>query len=150
MAKITSRTKLILENFPDQREWISPMFVVLNEFIQDVINTLNGGITFADNILGKEADADFVFINNTASLPKIKWDKVSPPRSLSVVAAYEAVSPGGGSPPRDFNPAILLVSWGLDSQNFITINDAVKVTSAGGVTGLTSQNRYRIRFRINP
>ncbi len=150
MSKVPSTTKLVVESFPDQREWISPMFFVLNKFIQDVIRALNNGLSFADNIQGKEQDLDFVFLNNSASLPKIRWDMISPPKALEVVSAYEASPVSAGEVPRNFDATIVQLAWYLDSQNFINFKDAVKLSSAGGATGLTSQNRYRIRVRITP
>lgn len=159
MSKFSATQKLVVENFPDQREWISPMFSVLNKFIQDSIKVLTNGISFADNIQGKEYESDFVFVNNTTSLPKVRWDILIPPKALSVVSAYEAVPPATGDIANAFSPVIILVAWALDAQNFVQLTDAVKVNSIAPVagvaqpaviTGLVPSNRYKIKVRITP
>lgn len=150
MGKINATTKLIVENFPDQREWISPMFNVLNDFIQNVVSAINGGLSFTDNLQGRDQEIDFSYVTVANSIPKIKWEMTAPPKALQVVSAYEAAPVSAGEVARNFSPAIILLSWGLNAQNFIVINDAVKITSSGGVTSLTSTNRYKIRVRITP
>jgi len=68
--KIPVAQRLIVEDFPEQRSWISPMFSVLNKFITFVYQALNGGLIFSDNISGQEQLFDFVYTSPTASFPK--------------------------------------------------------------------------------
>jgi len=146
--RIPSTQKVRIEDFPDQKEWITPLVSVVNKFINDVIASVNGGIEFEKNVLGVEKDFDFVYISHTLSLPLVfKWTLALPPKSLVIASSGENVPTSN----RDFSPIIALASWSLNPANEISISDIVKLTgSPAAVSALTAGNRYKIKVRITP
>lgn len=146
MSRIPATTKLVTENFPEQRSWIGPMFSIINKFIQDVVGAVNGGLEFQTNFYGKEIDLDFVYVSAALSLPSITWDLKSPPRALSVVSAYDNTPTTN----RAFSPIILNLGWQLNQDNQVEISDVVQLSSSGGISGLTVGKRYKIKVRITP
>ena len=50
MAQLPQLKRLLIEDFPDQQEWISKLILPLNEFMQNVINALNRDLTLSDNL----------------------------------------------------------------------------------------------------
>lgn len=149
MPRIPSTNKLIIEQFPNQRDWIGPMFSVVNKFIADVISTINGAIEFEKNIQGQEFEFDFVAKASGASFPQgFQWTRVNQPKALSVVAAYENASPANNN---TFASVIIVCAWKLTPENLVQITDAVKLSgNAAAVSDLTAGARYKIRVRVTP
>jgi len=143
MSRVTATDKLKAEDFPDQSSWLGPMFRIINKFIQEVVASINGGLTFSENIRGTEQEVSFKYASNAVSFPqRIKWGFTEPPRSYHLVNGTE-----NGSPIM----VILQFNYKQDSEGtFVLIEDAVKLTSGGGSTGLTSGSRYKFRIRVTP
>lgn len=142
--KIPATQRLIVEDFPEQKTWISPMFYVINRFITFVIQALNGGLSFGDNISGQEQIFDFVFSSGTASFPKkIKWKLADKPRALYVVEASEETSLTARV------AVMVLASWEFADDGTVTITDMARIDTSG-VDTLTTGKRYKIRVRVTP
>lgn len=141
MGKITFDDKLAVEQFPEQKDWIGPMFRVINDFISQVRGTLRKGITFADNTLGMEYEFDFTFQSAAISFPqKFTWDRAQVPRALQVVAAT-----GAGV------AIIAAVAWEFTAEGLVQLRDVVTLNSAGpAVAALVAGTRYKIRVRVTP
>lgn len=146
MARVSATQRLIVEDFPDQKEWIGPMFDTINEFITKVLAEVNGRVEFAQNIAGVEKELDFVFVNAATSFPQtFAWTLGLKPKALYVVSALE----NNPSVNRLFTPVIVNVAWQLNNLNQIEVTDAVKLSS-GGVSSLTASRRYKILLRVTP
>ena len=144
--RVPATTKLIAENFPEQKSWISPMFFVVNKFIQDVVRAINGGVQFGDNIQGIETLFDFVYVSHAVSLPSFTWNLINPPKAMTVISAFENVTST-----RLFSPIMVNIAWQLGINNIVSLTDIVKLTgNPAAVSQLTVGNRYQIRVRTTP
>ena len=147
MSKITSTQKLIVESVPEQREWIAPVFALINKFMSDVISSVNGGIEFSENIQGKEFEYDFVYISATASFPQtFQWSMTNAPRALTVIYSSVSRTPSAAN----YIPLHIGVVWDYSPEGFVRITDAFIISSAGGVEPLTPNYRYKIKVRVTP
>ncbi|NBW16058.1 MAG: hypothetical protein EBR82_49555, partial [Caulobacteraceae bacterium] len=144
MARISATQKLVVEDFPDQKDWIGKMLLPINDFISKVLGSVNGNIEFGSNIVGIEKELDFIYVNDATSLPqKIKWTLSQRPRAYYLVAAYEGIANVNSS----FSPVTLCANYIINQQNEVEVNGIVKLTSSG-VSSLTPQKRYKILIRI--
>jgi len=146
MSRITATQKLVVEDFPEQKDWIGRMFLPINDFITKVLGSINGNIEFGTNIIGIEKEIDFIYVNDAISLPqKMKWTLPQRPRAYYLVSAYEGLPTSTTS----FSPVTLCANYIINQQNEIEINGIVKLTSSG-VSSLTTQKRYKILIRVTP
>lgn len=146
--RIPSTQKVRIEDFPDQRDWISPLVSVLNKFIQDVIASVNNGIEFSENLMGIEKELDFVYVSHATTFPQVfRWSLAKAPKALYVVQALENVPTAS----RDFLPIMATAAWNINDANEISISDVVKLSgNAAAVSDLTVGNRYKLRVRVTP
>jgi hypothetical protein len=135
--KLRSTQKLVVEDFPEQREWIAPLFRVVNDFITDVVGAINGSIIFSENITGVERTFDFTYVSTTLPL-EFKWTLPDKPTALQVCSATEAGS-----------PIIALASWEFTEEGNVSIANLVKITGST-LAALTSGTRYKVKFRATP
>lgn len=154
MAKVSATQRLIVEDFPDQKNWIGKMFYVINDFFEKSLGAINGGLEFKQNILGQENDIDFLYSSSSVTLPlSVKWGLNKPPRAVQVVAAYagmvndslEVVSN------KRLVPCLCVLAWEYTQEGAISITDfnilaGLNSTSAGPVSG----QRILIRIRSTP
>jgi hypothetical protein len=49
MAQLPQIKRLLVEDFPDQQEWIGKLLIVLNDFMQATSNALDKNLTITDN-----------------------------------------------------------------------------------------------------
>lgn len=146
MARIGATQKLIVEDFPDQKEWIGKLFIPINDFISKVLLAVNGNIEFSSNIVGLEKELDFVYVSDEVSLPqKIQWTLTQRPKAFYLVSAFEN-EPSSGS---FFSPVTLCANFIINQKNEIEINGIVKLSSTG-ISSLTAGKRYKILIRVTP
>lgn len=146
MGRLTATRKLIVEDFPDQKDWIGNLFVIVNDFFTKSVSVLNGNIEFGQNIIGIERELDFVYVSDAASLPqKIRWELNVRPRAFYMVSALE----GEPKIANSFRPVTLCANYILNEKNEVEINGLVKLQSSG-VSSLVPQKRYKILIRITP
>jgi hypothetical protein len=139
--KITETTRLRVEDFPKQRDWISPLLESYNSFLAQCIRLLNKGILFGDNVVGIEHDFDFTFQSQTATFPQsVGWpyDRFSP-KHLFVTYASEEGTP---------IPAI--ASWKFTDTRLVQLTAVYKFSSAPAVADLTAGSDYKVRVRVEP
>jgi len=142
--KLPVAERLIVEDFPEQKAWIAPMFSVINRFITNAFLALNGGLVFSDNITGQEQVFDFVYTSAAASFPKkMKWKLADKPRALYVVEASEETSLLTRA------PVMVLAAWEYADDGTVSISSMARV-STSGVATLTVGYRYKIRVRVTP
>lgn len=146
MARLTATQRLIVEDFPDQKDWIGGLLDPINEFITKTLLAINGGIEFSSNIVGLEKEFDFVYVSEAVTFPQtFRWSLSRKPASFLVVAASEN-TPSSNS---NFSPIILLGAWQLNAKNEVELTSAVKVTTSGAAA-LTVGNRYKVKVRVTP
>lgn len=138
--RIPPTQSLKVEDFPEQKKWIAPMFYVLNKFFSGVIAAINGGIEFGLNIAGQEHVFDFTYQSAAATFPlQFRWTLLKKPQTFQVVACSE-----------DGSSAILLADLEYTTEGFVRLNTAVRVTSAPAIAALNVGSRYTIRVRCTP
>lgn len=168
MGKVSATQRLIVEDFPKQKDWISPMFYVVNDFFQKVLSALNGGIEFSENILGVERELDFIYVSHAVSLPlRFKWTLNKKPRAVSVVAAYygkysgnlydgvtsawDATATAVLKSNSSLVPFLTSVTWEFTQDGEVSITDFS--TIIGSVAKLTTPmtgQRVILRVRVTP
>lgn len=137
--RIPATQRLIVEDFPKQKDWISALFYVLNRFITSVISVLNGGLLFSDNFIGEQKVISFTYASASSFPVGFKWGLAQKPTFLEVGQATE----NGTS-------VMMVVSWLYTDTGFVNITNAVLLTSAPAVTALTSGNAYQVVVRVTP
>lgn len=109
--------RLILEEFPNQQEWIEKLISPINLFFQTVVNALNKQLTFGDNI-----DCEFYEQKVSGTYPvDLSWSRKAPPRAAWI--AYARESDGEHT---TFTSALFL-DWEFTSDGLFRINSIVNL-----------------------
>jgi len=127
--------RLLVDDFPTQRSWISPLLLTFNSFTEAVVNNLTKGLTLADNT---SSDVKTVQIANVptptttggANGPAIvKWTKALPPVAVIVGNVVNLT----GTPPVANAGFVLAtavqVQWSMD-----TTGKYLQITGVVGIT----------------
>jgi hypothetical protein len=148
-VKIKFDEKLVVERFPEQKDWIEPLFQFINDLAAQTTIALKGRLTFLDNMLGKEREFDFTYQSATVNLPqRFTWGLATPPKALNIVYATE-----------DGVPIILLAAWQLTQSGLISLTEIWRVVDTRddddidgviNIRELKVASRYFIRVRVTP
>lgn len=145
MGKIKATQRLIVEDFPEQKDWIGKLFYVVNRFITEVIAALNGNIVFEQNITGQEHLFDFKYVSDAVSFPlEFKWNLSVKPKAFDIVAATVETSTTSET------PMIAVAAWQFTTEGNIRVTRIHAISSAPAVASLTASSRYRILVRVTP
>lgn len=129
MALLARFKRMLVEDFPDQTEWISKLIQPLNEFNDNVSNAMNRNLTFQDNFL-----AQFKTIEvSTTSQPQA-FKCTLPVKPVGVIKINIVEIAGNPTPP---SGAVDIV-WEY-------VNGNINLTS---VTGLTVGKRYNLTLLV--
>lgn len=140
MSTIRSKTRLAVEDFPDQKSWLGKLIQPINDFLTQTITILNGGVTFADQILGKDHTFSFQYQSDTITLPVgFQWNFAAAPKALAVISAYE-----------DDAAIAVQVAWQFTTDGQVQLTQIMKITPTPAVTLLIASSRYKIRVRVTP
>lgn len=126
MANLPQIRRLLIEDFASQKKWISPLLLVLNSFMEAVVNALNKSLTLAANTTG---DVRTVILAGTLPV-STTWSKPQTPTAV-LVGNVQLVGGAAVSP-----SAAVWVQWAMSSDG-----KSLQVTSIFGVTPTTS-NQY--------
>jgi len=127
MAKINSIKRFFTEDFPsDVRPWISEKLLVpLNQFIDQTIGAVSGGLTYADNLKCKKYD---IVIASSQVYPiKLQWGLNERPSAVYIAQFV----PQDNSTPS----ATVSVYWLYDASQ-------ISVT----LIGLDTSKKYNLRL----
>lgn len=125
MAQVPQVKRLLIEDFPDQADWIGPLLQNLNIFIEEVTASLNKSLTLTDNLRATVRELDVV----GGSYP-VSFRQTFPGKCLGlwVVNAFENTA----------SPAVLTsavwADWEQKDNNLIINN----------LSGLTGGTKYKI------
>lgn len=119
MAKLPQLRKLLLEDFKTQKAWIQPLLLVVNNFMEAVVSSLNRNLTIAENTTGQ---VDTVTLDGTWPV-SFAWKGMRTPIALLIgnVQRADGTSFTLG--------AAVQVQWAMSSDN--------KSVQLSGVTGIT-------------
>ena len=143
MARLRSTERLRLEDFPKDQRWVNPIVNLYNRLIDDLRTILNGGVTFADNIVGLDYIFDFEFRTQAETFPRqVSWPSniSASPTKLWTTRALE-----------DDDPIAVLVTWKYGSTRQIELLSVYKLDASGpSISDLTAGSRYKISVRAEP
>jgi len=127
-VKLSSQ-KFSVEQFQDQKDWISKLFAPLNNFISQVYTGFSNQLSVSDNLFMEFKSYTFVY--ETTNLPlrlKTKFNKYP-----EMVLIGKCEDSSGGAP-----SVAPLITWAYEENNLI-INS---------ISGLTASSKYTIKFLI--
>lgn len=133
--KINQTSNLRVEDFPDQAQWIGPLFVILNAFTTIVGQIFDQNIDFATNIKSVTKDFDF----SSLTYPIIfAWPfSQAQPQALSVCKSS-----------KDGVATVMLPAWRYNaSTQEITVSYLTQVSSAGAMSATSVGPRYKFTIR---
>jgi hypothetical protein len=125
MSKLPQVKKLLVEDFLEQKDWISKLFQPLNLFMDGVLSILNRGLTIKENL---QADIKTVTLDRvpTEENPmNVQWGLKYAPVSVHIGnIAKERFS--------SFNLAAAVnIQWLYDGQKGLRITNIVGLTPTG-------------------
>jgi hypothetical protein len=128
MAALPPIRRFLVEDFKDQKKWISPLLLTLNNFMEAVVNAFNKSITIADNMTG---DVKYLTVSTppTASSPaNISWTKPNLP--VAVHVGNTQLNSGSGFADFTLSSAVQ-VQWQMSSTTTLSITNIVGITPSG-------------------
>lgn len=127
--KFTRIARFIKEEFPEVKAWVDKLFLPLNQHVESVQQTLDHGLTWADNVKGEERDVEFVVPTSGSAFPIVFKSTQGRARAVWIGEAWDITS---GEIPV-LKPRFAHKS----SPNQVTITDMDTVVAG---------HKYRIRF----
>ena len=122
--------KLILEDFPKQRDWIGPLFTVLNKFTGDLVLAFSNNLTVEENLYMEIREIRWV--NSSGNFPlKFRSKFRTSPKGLHVVYLFNNTL-------GTYSTQTPWVVW--------TYNDGE--ISISDISGLTANSDYTIRLQV--
>ena len=84
MAKIPQIRRLIAEDFAEQKAWIRPLFLVLNQFMETVVTGLNRTLTLKENMAADIITVTLSSVPSANSPLVVAWSLPKPPVALLI------------------------------------------------------------------
>lgn len=128
MSDLPQIRRLLVEDFLEQKEWISKLFIPLNNFMDGTFSALNRGITLRQNMA---ADIKTVTLNRVPTAldyASIAWNIPQKPISLHI-----------GRIQRTDNTAVVLaaavaVQWEYDLTKGLRLTNLIGLTPTSTTT----------------
>jgi hypothetical protein len=122
--------KLTLEDFPEQRSWIGPLFSILNSFTGDLVRAFSNQLTVGDNLFQEIKEVKFV--NQSGDFPlKFKTKFIANPQGLTPIYLFDNTV-------NAYSPLTPQVVWSY----------ADGTISISNISGLTANTTYTIRLLL--
>jgi len=136
MSKLPQVRRLLIEDFPDQKDWVGNLFSPLNVFMDGVISCLSKGISLRDNM------AADIIVNNTSRVPTLKKPIVLPWNSRLGLPASITI----GNITRVDGANFVLVApvaiqWKYDFSQGILITNIIGITP-------TADDKFNITYTV--
>ena len=128
MSELPQIRRLLVEDFLEQKDWISKLFIPLNNFMDGTFTALNRGVTLRQNMA---ADIKVVTLNRVPTATdyaSVAWNLPQPPISLHV-----------GRIARTDNTAVVLaaavqVQWEYDTRKGLRLTNLIGLTPTSTAT----------------
>lgn len=132
MAKIRKINKILTEDFPSTyRDLVSKLAFVLNPFLDNLVDALDGRLNFSDNL---DSEVKTITVTPSSDLPlKVRTD-LARCDSVIITRATNLTNTSATLPGAPF------VEFNNQESNGIR---QIEITN---ITGLTSASRYRIKL----
>jgi hypothetical protein len=125
MARLPDQRKILTEDFPDQKKWIPALLAPINRFFEDVIRSLNKGLTIQENF-----DGELLLATIDGTFPiDIAWKRANSPKAAFLGQCFET----SGVHTALTDP--LYLEWEYTAAGKFRINNIVGLTA-------TSANKY--------
>lgn len=134
MANLPQLRRLMLQDFVSQKSWISPMFVIINTFMQALITALSSNLTVKDNLSGKVESVTLTALPSIRTPYQILW-RMSAAPTIMLKANITSVQNTVLTEAFDFQ-------WAYDSTNGV-----INIYNIIGITP-TLSNSFTITFVI--
>lgn len=122
MSQLPQVRRLLVEDFMEQKDWISKLFTPLNNFMEGTVGVLTKGVSLADNCA---ADIQKVTLNvvPTVKTPiALRWDLATKPVSVHVGNVALTTN-------NDFTlTAAVAVQWKYDATQGLRLVNVVGIT----------------------
>lgn len=127
MARIPPLTRLTLESFTKQADWIGPLIETINTFFERMTTAMNRNLTISENFLGAIKTVE---VNGTWPV-KVAWELSSRPQTVIVGNVYR--SDGASFALTN----AVQVQWSFNQSGQLQID---------GITGITptSSAKYKV------
>jgi hypothetical protein len=133
-VKVSPFSSFRLEDFPSVRDWIGTLFLPLNNVLSQIVQALNGQVTFGDNIPA----CTKTFSGSNLSLPQ-RFQIDGGLKIATAMQVCQAVKAG--------SPIAMIGAWSQDGDTLI-VSKLLEVTDAGQVIPLASGTKYSITLRF--
>ncbi len=84
MASLPQIRRLVVEDYPSQQKWISPLLLNLNSFFDGVFNALNKTLTIVQNTTSDIKTVTLAAVPTATAPVSIGWSKTSAPIQVHV------------------------------------------------------------------
>jgi hypothetical protein len=135
MASLPKIRRLVVEDFPDQKDWIGKLLLPLNEFMESVNQALDKNLALEENVSAQIKELSFQTRSTvSATFPLyFKLTLTRKPIGVLVVRAIED----------DAAPATLTTAvwayWELTQDGQIKISN---------LSGLSASQKYKVTFVV--
>jgi len=134
--KLPPLRRFYLDDFPEQKLWIGNLISPLNNFIENVIQALDAGLTINENTTSSIVDVYIDRVPSESSPIYVKWSGKVSPRSVIV-----------GNIVKGSETATLTVSSAVFVQWRFTSTKGLQITKLFGVVPSSTDPIY-ITFNI--
>lgn len=93
MAQLPQLRRLLVEDFKNEKKWIGPLFLTVNNFMESVVNAFNKSLTLIDNTTSDIKTLTLSSVPSASSPAAIKWTKTNSP--ISVLVGNVVLTAGG-------------------------------------------------------
>jgi len=122
--------KLTLEDFQAQKDWIGPLFQVLNGFTEDIVTAFANRLSVEDNL--QQEIREIKWINSTTNYPlKFKAKLGTNPQGMTFIYLFNNTL-------GEYSTQTPTVVWSYESG----------IISISNISGLTSASTYTIRLLV--
>lgn len=84
MSKLPQLKRLVVDDFQDQKSWISKLFLVVNPFMESMVGCLNQAITVRENMAADILSVTFSSVPTPSAPLIVGWKQRSIPISIHV------------------------------------------------------------------
>ncbi len=84
MAALPPIRKFYIEDYPSQKAWIGPFLLILNSFVENVVNAINNNLTLVQNTTSDIKEITLNVVPTVSAPSGISWTKAMPPKAVII------------------------------------------------------------------
>jgi len=122
MSKLPQIRRLLVEDFMDQKDWISKLFTPLNTFMESVASILSKGVSIKDNCTADIQTVSLNFVPTFDETIPVRWSLNTKPVAMFVGNVKRVDG-------ADFLPTTAVaIQWTYDTITGLKLTDIVGIT----------------------